>query len=96
MAHDWQQQVVLAQKGDLAAFDRVVKQFEDMAVGYAYSLLGDFHLAEDAAQEAFIEAYFCLVNLNLPMAFPSWFRKIVFKQCDRIRRRKRLDTVPLE
>jgi len=28
-----------------------------MAVGYAYSVLGDFHLAQDAAQEAFVEAY---------------------------------------
>lgn len=96
MVRDWLQQVILAQQGDLAAFDRVVKQFEDMAVGYAYSLLGDFQLAEDAAQEAFVEAYFCLENLNLPVAFPAWFRKIVFKQCDRIRRRKQLITIPLE
>ena len=46
-----------AQAGDLDAYGRIVQQFQDMAVGYAYSILGDFHLAEDAVQEAFIEAY---------------------------------------
>jgi RNA polymerase sigma factor (sigma-70 family) len=59
-----------------------------MAVGYAYALLGDFHLAEDAAQEAFIEAYSCLAELRSPYAFPGWLRRIVFKQCDRITRRQ--------
>ena len=46
-----------AQAGDLDAYGTIVRQFQDMAVGYAYSVLGDFHLAEDAVQEAFIEAY---------------------------------------
>jgi len=46
--------IILAQAGDLEAFGKIVRQFQDMAVGYAYSILGDFHLAEDAAQEAFI------------------------------------------
>ena len=41
-----------AQTGDLAAFSTVVRRFQDMAVGYAYSQLSDFHLAEDVAQEA--------------------------------------------
>jgi DNA-directed RNA polymerase specialized sigma24 family protein len=27
-----------------------------MACGYAYAILSDFHLAEDAAQEVFIES----------------------------------------
>ena len=57
-----------AQAGDLAAYDAVVRRFQDMAVGYAYSLVGDFHLAEDAAQEAFIEAYLDLNKLQEPAA----------------------------
>jgi RNA polymerase sigma factor (sigma-70 family) len=58
-----------------------------MAVGYAYSVLGDFHLAEDAAQEAFFDAYRHLGDLREPVAFPSWLRRIVFKHCDRRTRR---------
>jgi DNA-directed RNA polymerase specialized sigma24 family protein len=41
----------------LAAFGELVERFQDMAYGCAYSILGDFHLAEDAAQEAFLAAY---------------------------------------
>jgi DNA-directed RNA polymerase specialized sigma24 family protein len=65
-----------------------------MAVAYAYSLLGDFQLAEDAAQEAFIQAYRDLKTLREPLAFSSWLRRIVFNYCDRITRKKRVETVP--
>ena len=82
--------------GDMVAFECIVKRFQDMAYGYAYSILGDFHQAEDAAQEAFIEAYHQLPSLRVPDAFPGWFRRIVFKRCDRIIRRKRVQTVPLD
>ena len=68
-----------AQRGDLNAFDVIIQRFRDMAVAYAYSILGDFHLAEDAAQEAFVQAYQDLKQLRKPQAFPSWFRRIVFK-----------------
>jgi RNA polymerase sigma factor (sigma-70 family) len=81
--------IIRAQKGDLSAFDRIVTRFRDMAVGYGHSILGDFQLAEDAAQEAFIKAYQDLQKLSVPKAFPSWFRRIVFKYCDRIMRKQK-------
>ncbi|MCE5324125.1 RNA polymerase sigma factor [bacterium] len=93
---DWKNSLVRAQQGDLAAFDAVVKQFQGMAVGYAYSILHDFQLAEDAAQEAFIQAYMDREMLREPQAFPAWLRKLVFKQCDRITRKKRVSTTPLD
>ena len=88
--------IILAQAGDLDAFGQIVRQFQDMAVGYAYSILGDFHLAEDAAQEAFIATYRDIRALRMPDAFPNWFRKIVYKYCDRFRRRQHVETLPLE
>lgn len=87
--------VVRAQGGDLEAYGEIVRRFQDMAYGYAYSVLGDFHLAEDAAQEAFIEAYRCLAALREPAAFAGWFRRIVYKHCDRIIRRRPLEQAPL-
>jgi DNA-directed RNA polymerase specialized sigma24 family protein len=72
-----------ARSGDLAAFARLIRRFQAMAYGYAYSSLGDFSLAEDAAQGAFVEAYRKLDDLREPAAFPGWFRRIVFKYCDR-------------
>ena len=80
--------VIRARDGDADAFAIVVRRFQDMAVGYGYSMLHDFQLAEDAAQEAFFEAYRTLPKLREPAAFAGWFRRIVFKQCDRITRRQ--------
>src|SRR2546423_12972667 len=88
--------VVAAQNGDLDAFGLIVRRFQGMAYAWAYAMLEDAQLAEDVAQEGFIEAYLNLPKLREPAAFPGWFRRIVFKQGDRVLRGKRLATVPLE
>lgn len=90
--------VVRAQTGDHLAYAQLVRRFQDMAVGYAYALLGDFHLAEDAAQEAFVGAWRQLPRLREAAAFPGWFRRLVFMRCTRLRRQRRsvpaLETEP--
>jgi len=85
-----------ARSGDVAAYGRLVQRFQDMAVAYAYSLLHDFQLAEDAAQEAFVEGYRTLSQLREPIAFPGWLRRIIFKHCDRLTRGKQLPVVGME
>ena len=80
--------VVRAQTGDRAAYDDIVLRFQDMAVGYASALLGDFHLAEDAAQEAFVGAWTELPRLRSPSAFPGWFKRIIFMRCSRVMRKR--------
>jgi len=85
-----------AQSGDLGAYGEIVRRFQDMAVGYAHSVLGDFHLAEDASQDAFIGAFLDLPKLREPEAFASWFRSVVRKHSDRQLRRRRPDTVSLD
>ena len=88
--------VLLVREGERDAFAELVKSFQDYAVGYAYSILGDFGSAEDVAQEAFIEAYRNIAQLDDPEAFPGWLRRIVFTQCVRQTRGKKLPTVSLE
>lgn len=88
--------VIAAQGGDLEAFEKIVGQFQGMAYASAYALLNDAQLAEDVAQEAFIEAYLDLPKLREPAAFPGWLRRIVFKQSDRVTRGKHIPTMPLE
>ena len=96
MKQEFETLIVQAQAGDRNAFGAIVREFQGMAVGYAYSLIGDFGLAEDAAQEAFVQAYLDLRMLQEPRAFPSWFRRLVFKFCDRQFRGKRLWFAPLD
>jgi RNA polymerase sigma factor (sigma-70 family) len=88
--------VINAQSGDLLAFEQLVLRFRNMAYGYACSILRDSSLAEDVTQDAFLEAYANLKKLRIPTAFPVWFRKIVFKYCNRYFRQQKIVTVSLE
>lgn len=76
--------VQLAQSGDHNGFAEIVRRYRSMAIGYAYSLLGELHLAEDAAQKAFIDAYAKLKQLENPTAFSAWFRRIISTHCRRL------------
>ena len=78
------------------AFGQIVRQFQDMAFACAYAVLGDFYLAEDAAQEAFIAAWRNLDQLRKPEAFPGWLKRIVLSQCNRLTRGKHLELAPLD
>jgi RNA polymerase sigma factor (sigma-70 family) len=80
--------IVQVRSGDKDAYESIVRAFQDMAVAYGLAMLGDWQLAEDAAQEAFIAAYCELPSLRNPHAFPGWFRRIVMKHIDRIGRRR--------
>ncbi|MEZ4866436.1 MAG: sigma factor [Caldilineaceae bacterium] len=85
-----------AQQGDKDAYNQVVLRFQDMAYATAYAMIGDAGLAQDAAQEALIDAYLSLANLREPEAFPGWFRRIVLKHSDRQTRGKQATMVPID
>ena len=87
-----------AQGGDADSYGKVVLRLQDMAYACAAAYLGDPHLAQDAAQEAFVAAYLELQagKLNAPANFPGWLKTIVRHQCSRMTRRHRLPVEPLE
>ena len=85
-----------AQRGDVEAFGALVERFGRFAYAVAYAQLGDAHMAEDAAQEAFIDAYMHLSSLREPGAFVPWFRRIIFKHADRLTRGTRRQTTPID
>lgn len=82
--------------GGVETFTGLVARYQEMAFGYALSILRDVHLAQDATQEAFIAAYFGLPTLVAPEKFPQWLRGIVRHQCWRIVRRRHIATVALD
>lgn len=49
--------IMAAQQGNATAFAQLVTQFQNLTYAVAYGATGDRHLAEEAAQEAFIEVY---------------------------------------
>src|SRR5437867_7594207 len=85
-----------AQHGDKDAFGQIVMRFQDMAYASAYATVGDPGLAQDIAQEAFLDAYLNLSKLRDPAAFPGWFRRIVLGHSNRQRRSQPVTTILLE
>lgn len=76
-------------EGDQSALRQLYRDIKPGSIHYASLILRDRDLAEDAFQEAFLEGYQKLYQLQNPQAFPAWFRRILFKQCDRILRKKK-------
>lgn len=58
-----------ARKGNQAAFTALAQRYQEMALGYALAILGDFHLAQDATQEALFAAYRGMRSLEAPHGF---------------------------
>ncbi|MGG1643925.1 RNA polymerase sigma factor [Paenibacillus sp. NRS-1782] len=85
-----------ARLGDAEAFGQLMLHFRGMAFAVSYDMLKDVHLAEDAVQDAFIEAYQNLEKLQNPAAFPGWFKTIVVRQSQRTLRRKHHSVLPLD
>lgn len=84
--------VQASRRGDTAAFEALVQRHTNASLAYSRALLGD-ERAEEAVQDAFLEAYQGLHRLREPAAFPGWLRRIVHKQCDRrMRRRSEMPT----
>ena len=81
--------------GDKRAFEVLVKRYERPVRAIALDVLGDYHLASDVSQDAFVAAYENLPGLRKPMAFGAWLIKITRRRALDGARRKR-DEAPLE
>jgi RNA polymerase sigma factor (sigma-70 family) len=66
------QLVVQACKGDDEAFCSLVRKYANAVYGVAYHSVGDFHQAQDIAQEVFLTAYLKLHTLKEPEKVGSW------------------------
>jgi RNA polymerase sigma factor (sigma-70 family) len=65
--------------GEKQAFAVLVKRYERPVRSVALDVLGDYHLASDVSQEAFVKAYEQLAGLRKPEVFCPWLMKIVHR-----------------
>ncbi|MHC4743318.1 MAG: RNA polymerase sigma factor [Planctomycetota bacterium] len=62
--------------GEKQAFAALVERYERPVRAVALNILGDYHRAADAAQDAFVKAYEKLPALRKPSAFGPWLMQI--------------------
>jgi RNA polymerase sigma factor (sigma-70 family) len=66
-----------AQGGDAGAYEQLVRQYQDVAFRTAYLITGAAAEADDAAQEAFIKAWYALDRFRPDAPFRPWLLRIV-------------------
>lgn len=77
-------------RGDQAAFRALLERWEGAAKRYAYRFFGDYHAAEDAAQEAFVRVYRSAARYEPTAKFSTYFYTVLGNLCrDRLRSEKR-------
>lgn len=74
--YDEQTLVAQAQHGNRAAFSELVRYHREGVINVVYRMCGDVHLAEDAAQEAFIRAWQHLPSYQHRSPFRNWLYRI--------------------
>ena len=66
-----------ARNGDVNAYEALVQHYQELAFRVAYQVTGDAADAEDAAQEAFVNAYYALGRFRAGAPFRPWLLRIV-------------------
>jgi RNA polymerase sigma-70 factor (ECF subfamily) len=77
-----------AQHGDAAAFEELVRHYDQAVLRLALHLTGSEHDAQDIYQEAFLKAYKNVGSFRFECSFYTWIYRIVTNLClDHLRRR---------
>jgi RNA polymerase sigma-70 factor (ECF subfamily) len=77
-----------SRRGDLDAFERLVRVHQDRVYALAYRITGNHEDANDAAQEAFVKAFGGLRQFRGDAAFSTWLHRIASNAAlDLVRRR---------
>ena len=63
-------------RGDLAAFNDLVRKYEKQVYNFAYRLTGNYDDANDIAQEAFLRVYNAIGSFRGDASFSTWLFRI--------------------
>ena len=91
---DEQTLVVRAQEGDARAFETLARRHQDALYRVAVRVMGDRAEAEDALQEALLDAWRRVGRFRGESAFSTWMYRVVTHRCLAMLRKRR--PVPVE
>ena len=89
-----------AVEGDHPAFAEIVREHQGMVFSIAYHFLRNRSLAEELAQEVFLQLYQKLAEIQSPAHLTYWLRRVTAHRCIDQSRRSRpelgLDEAPVQ
>src|SRR5713101_7323140 len=78
-----------AQRGDRAAFEELVRHYDQAVLRLALHLTGSEHDAQDVYQDAFLKAYKNIGSFRFECSFYTWIYRIVTNLClDHLRKKQ--------
>jgi len=78
-----------AQGGNRAAFEELVRHYDQAVLRLALHLTGSEQDAQDVYQDAFLKAYKSIANFRFECSFYTWIYRIVTNLClDQLRKRQ--------
>jgi RNA polymerase sigma-70 factor (ECF subfamily) len=88
--------VAAAKAGDEGAFERLIDRYRPGLHALCFDRTGDFHTAEDLAQDAVLRAHQHLHTLSDDHAFAAWLRRIALNCCRAWQQRPWPETVEID
>ncbi len=79
--------MMMTRSGERRAFDILVLRYQRLALGIARKYLGDLLLAEDVAQNSFLDLFRCARSYRPEGKLRGFLTRIVINNCRMVRRR---------
>ena len=84
-------------KGDMSAFELLVRRYQNPLINYIHRSIDDYQRAEDLSQETFLRVFKSANRYEPTASFKSWLYTIATNLCrNEIRNRTRRNTCFLE
>ncbi|QSX07109.1 sigma-70 family RNA polymerase sigma factor [Sedimentibacter sp. zth1] len=79
-----------SQKGDIDAFEKLIKEYKKVAYNIALRVLHNKEDAEDISQESLVKVFKNINSFNMQSTFKVWLYRIVMNTCLDFKRKKQL------
>lgn len=83
-------------KGDVDAFEELIKDYKKVAYNIALRVLRNKEDAEDISQEALVKVYKNIGSFNMQSTFKVWLYRIVMNTCLDHKRKKKVITYSID
>ena len=85
-----------SRKGNVEAFEELIKDYKKTAYNIALRIMRNVEDAEDASQEALIKIFKNISSFNMESTFKVWMYRIIVNTCIDFKRRKNISTVSID